>query len=472
MVPGLRVLPQDGQPVLSLDAYRRQGGLEALARAKLNSPGWVVQVLRAAGLRGRGGAGFPTAAKWDGARSDPGTTKYLVCNGAEGEPGTFKDRYLLRMNPYQILEGVMIAAFAIGAERAHVCTKRQFSSERERLETALAELQGEGVEGADRVELIFGPDEYLFGEEKALLEVIEGGLPLPRRFPPYIHGLFGAVYGGPSASGHNPTVVNNIETLANVPSIIRNGAEWFRSTGTRGSPGTMVFTVSGDVRLPGIYELSLGISLRSLIEEIAGGPQPGRQVQAVFTGLAGVPLTGEELDLALDFDAMRTAGTALGSGGLIVYDDTACMVQVGLSFSNFLYVESCNQCPPCKIGSRRITENLERLLAGTGTARDFEDIRDTTTWVEEGQRCALASSEALVMAGIVEKFPEAFAAHIAQTCQKRHDLVLPKMVDYDGVGDFTYDARYVHKRPDWTDDDEPRRPASDEGALPPADEAP
>jgi NADH-quinone oxidoreductase subunit F len=461
------VLPPGGVPVASLRDYEEAGGLQGWKLAQEMDPQQVVRVVRASGLRGRGGAGFATAAKWDGVRNDPGTRKYLVCNGAEGEPGTFKDRYLLRLNPYQTLEGVLIARYAIGAERAYVCTKQQFTLERERLETALAELKTADVVDSDLIELVFEPDEYLFGEEKALLEVIEGGLPLPRVFPPYIHGLFGAPYGGPSRTGHNPTVVNNVETLANVPSIIRHGATWIRSAGTRGSPGTMVFTLSGDVRVPGIYELPLGTTLRTLIEEVGGGVASGRQVQAVFPGLAAAPLRADELNTGLDFDAMRAAGSALGSGGFIVYDDTACLAQAALNFSNFLYVESCDQCSPCKLGADQITSDLRRLLSGAGTQHDIQDIADVCTWTEEGQRCFLASSEALVMAGLVDKFPRVFQAHLQGTCRQRHDLPLPKIVDYSASGGFIYDEHYVHKQQDWTYDDQPRVPEVDEGALHP-----
>jgi len=326
------------------------------------------------------------------------------------------------------------------------------------------------VPGAEGIELIYGPDSYLFGEEKALLEVIEGGLPLPRRFPPYIHGLFGSVAGGPSERLHNPTVVDNVETLANVPHVIRNGAPWFRSIGTSGSPGTMVLTLSGDLRLPGVYERPLGTSLRTLIEEAGGGPLPGRHIQAVFPGVSNAPLTGRELDVPLDFDAMRDAGSALGSGGFIMYDNTACLVQVAYNVSNFMYIESCNQCPSCKLGTRRITESLRRLLAGTGTRHDLQDIHGTTSWVENGARCALPTAEALAITGIVERFPEAFAAHLAHTCTKRHDLPWPKMIDYDGRGQFTYDNHYGHKRPDWTYDDAARVPVLDEGELQPLGE--
>jgi NADH-quinone oxidoreductase subunit F len=204
-----------------------------------------------------------------------------------------------------------------------------------------------------------------------------------------------------------------------------------------------------------------------LIEEVGGGVASGRHVQAVFPGLSAAPLRGDELNTALDFDAMRAAGSALGSGGFIVYDDTACLAQAALNFSNFLYVESCDQCPPCKIGSGQITTDLRRLLSGSGTQHDVQDIADVCTWTEEGQRCFLASSEALVMAGLVEKFPGVFEAHLQGTCGQLHHLPLPKIVDYTGPGGFIYDERYVHKQPDWTYDDQKPMPEVDEGALHP-----
>ncbi len=255
---------------MSLAEYRERGGLRAYEKALKSEPLDVVGMIRQANLRGRGGAGFPTAIKWQGVASSPADRKFGCCNGAEGEPGTFKDRYLMRKNPYQIIEGLAIAAHAIGAQRAYMCLKRDFEPEVRAMQRALDQLSAESSM-ADDIELVLGPDEYLFGEEKALLEVIEGGLPLPRVFPPYIHGLFAGTYGGPSDTQNNPTVVNNVETLSHVPHIINNGPEWFRSFGTEETPGTMVFTVSGDVQRPIVRELPLGLTLRELIFEVASG---------------------------------------------------------------------------------------------------------------------------------------------------------------------------------------------------------
>jgi NADH:ubiquinone oxidoreductase subunit F (NADH-binding) len=448
--PSLILLPGDA-PVDSLDAYLARGGGEAFQHARGSDPDTIVDELRHAGLRGRGGAGFPTAVKWSGVRADPAPTKFICANAAEGEPGTFKDRYLLRMNPYQVIEGLAVARHVIGARRAYLCVKEHFAREIDTVRRALDELAARS-DMAEAIELVLGPDEYLFGEEKALLAVVEGGPPLPRLFPPHIHGLFGPPYSDPSQEAHNPTVVNNVETLAHVTQIVRHGAKWFRGFGTTDTPGTMVFTVSGDVQRPLVTELPLGLTLRTLVEEVAGGPPPRRHVKAVFPGLANAVLTEDHLDTALGFDAMRHAGSALGSGGFIVYDDTACMVHVAWLFSRFLHVESCGQCPPCKLGSQRITDRLARLLDGSGERGDLDEIAATVPWVPNGQRCSLATSESVMVDSILAAFPEDFEAHLHGRCDLAHDRVLPKMTDYVPGEGFTYDQTYPHKQPDWTYD--------------------
>ena len=441
-----KILIPDAAPVTSLEEYRRRGGGEAFEKTLNGDADEIIAAIRQANLRGRGGGGFPTAFKWQGVRDNPATPKFVCCNAAEGEPGTFKDRYLLRHNPYQVLEGLAIVTQVIGAQQAYFCTKRIFTPEVERVTGALEELRA-STQMSHNIEIVLGPDEYLFGEEKALLEVVEGGLPLPRVFPPYIHGLFAGAYGGPSG---NPTLVNNVETLAHVPHIINRGPQWFRSFGTDDTPGTMVFTVSGDVQRHTVEELPLGLTLRQLIAEVAGGPPPGRQVKAVFPGVANAVATEVHLDTPLGFDSMRKAGSALGSAGFIVYDDSACMAQAAYNFSRFLHVESCNQCAPCKLGSRLITERLERVLLGGGSVADIGEIARITTWVTNSQRCYLPTSEAVVVSSILEAFPDDFEAHIEGRCRLRHDFIVPKMTNYvEGEG-FTFDQRYVLKQPDWT----------------------
>ena len=287
------LLPDD--PVTSLDAYLASdiGGL-GIERAQRIGPAATIDAVLASGLRGRGGGGFPTGRKWAGIAAQAGTRRYVVCNGAEGEPGTFKDRALLRANPYQLVEGVIIAAFAVGAAEAFICLKRSFEREIDAVTRAVQEFQSAGICTDCQVTIVAGPDEYLFGEEKAMLEVIEGKPPLPRWFPPYEHGLFAtapqlgweATPRSGSGGGPNPTLVNNVETLANVPHILARGPEWFRSMGTPESPGTIVATVVGDVIAPDVGEVELGTPLRDVIDAVGSGVTPGATVKAVFSGVA------------------------------------------------------------------------------------------------------------------------------------------------------------------------------------------
>jgi NADH:ubiquinone oxidoreductase subunit F (NADH-binding) len=436
-------------PVETLDEYVERGGGLGLAAARDRSPDDVIEEVRRSGLRGRGGGGFPTGIKWRTIREDPSGTKFVVCNAAEGEPGTFKDRWLLRANPYQVVEGLGITAYAVGAERAFIGIKAGFEREIERLRVAMEEMAARDLIGPVAMELVPGPDEYLFGEEKALLEVIEGNDPLPRTVPPWIEGLF-RTPGSP-----NPTAVNNVETLANVPHILRNGAEWFRSFGTGESPGTMVFTLCGDVRHPGMYELPLGYSLRDLIYGVGGGPREGRELKAVFPGASNTIISAEQLDAPLAFETMRAVGTGLGSGGFVVYDDTACIVRATLVFSRFLYVESCAQCPACKHGTSAITQLLERIDRGDGSDIDVETILARALTVTDAQRCALPTGETLIAQSAVQVFGQEFADHLGRQCPLTRDLLVPRIVDFDDrAGDFVYDERYPLKQPDWTYADE------------------
>lgn len=441
----------DETPVTSLAEYRDRGGGKALDTALKSNPADVIAIIRNSGLRGRGGGGFPTSIKWDGLRRSDASRKFVCANGAEGEPGTFKDRYLMRHNPFQILEGLAIAAEIVSAERVFIVLKKSFTPEIAAVQHALDELKDVAAV-AGKIELVLGSDEYLLGEEKALLEVIEGGLPLPRLLPPYLHGLFAGALGGPEG---NPTVVNNVETLAHVPQIITNGPDWFRGFGTQDTPGTMIFTISGDVNQPLVREFPLGVTLRELIYESAGGLGAGRSLKAIFSGVANAVITPEKLDIPLSFDRMKEAGSGLGSAGFIVYDDTACMVDVAYQFSKFLHVESCNQCPPCKMGSREITRDLRHLLDGEADSRVIDDILHIATWTPNGARCFLASEESIVVPSIVRAFLDDFGAHIEDRCQLRHNLTLPKLVDFSESAGFTYDESYARKRPDWTYADAP-----------------
>ena len=449
------------EPITSLDAYlaTETGGLGLQAATRMG-PGRVIDELGRSGLRGRGGGGFPTGRKWAGVAGQPGSTRYVVANGAEGEPATFKDRALMRANPYQLVEGVLIAAFVMGASRAFIALKAAFEQEREAVTRAIAEMQEAGLGGDWELTVVAGPGEYLFGEEKALLEVIEGKPPLPRLLPPHEHGLFATVQMGweasaPSAQAgqSNPTLVNNVETLSNVPHILALGAEWFRSMGTAGAPGNIVTTVVGDVVAPDVGEVELGTPLRRVIDAVGSGLGAGRSVKAVFSGVANPVVTADRLDTALDYDAFRAIGSGLGAAGFAVYDDTACMVEVARQFSRFLSVESCGQCPPCKRGSGEITDRLARIEAGTGTDRDVEEIGYWLDRVTDGNRCYLAVEEQQMVASVLTAFPEEFAAHLdGAGCPRPRPIPLPLITELGG-GSVTYDERHYRKRPDWTFDD-------------------
>jgi NADH-quinone oxidoreductase subunit F len=437
----------------TVDEYLAQGGGDGLQIALECPPEETIQMVRRSGLRGRGGAGFTAGIKWDSLRGDPQAPKYLCCNGAEGEPGTFKDRFLIRTNPYVVLEGVAIAAHAAGADAAFIALKARFKRELAGLRRAHAELTERGLLGHIPIEIKEGPDEYLFGEERALLEVIEGREPMPRILPPYMHGLLA----GPTHP--YPTIVNNVETLSNVPGILRHGPDWFRSEGTEKSPGTMIFTLVGDVQRPGIYELPLGTPLSTLLYDYGGGPLDGRELKAVLSGASNPVMVPAHFDTPMDFDAMAEIGTGLGSGGFIVYDDTACMVRVASLYSRFLHVESCAQCVPCKLHSETITRLLNEIDSSQGTEDHLERILRSCRMVTDGQRCYVPTAESLVVQSIIRVFVGELAAHLEVECPFPRPLALPKLVDFDeATGHFTYDERYARKRPNWTYDEEEVQP--------------
>ena len=453
------------QPVTSVAEWQDLGGGQALEIARRLGPDDTIEELGTAGLRGRGGAGFPTARKWAGVRSSAGTHRYVVCNAAEGEPSSFKDRALLRANPYQVLEGLAVAALTIGAREAFIGIKASFVPEVERLTRALGEMQSVGLAGDVPITVVGGPDEYLFGEEKALLEVIEGKPPLPRLLPPYEQGLFatGSQMGweavprqpghGPARDVSNPTLVNNVETLANVAPILVRGAEWFRSMGTAESPGHAVATVVGDVVRPGVAEVELGTRLTDVIDEVGGGARPGRRIKAAFSGISNPVVTVDNFHTRLTYEDMAAIGSGLGAVGFAVYDDTACMVEVAFQYSRFLWIESCGQCPACKLGTQEITHRLNEIEACRGSEEDVAVIGARLGNVTDGNRCYLPVEEQHVVGSILRAFPEEFAAHLEGNCPNpRTDLIAPKIVDLAG-GTVTYDERHRRKRPDWTYED-------------------
>ena len=449
-------------PLTTLDEYfaTETGGL-GVKRAQDIGPQATIEEVARSGLRGRGGGGFPTGRKWASVAVQPGTHRYVVCNAAEGEPGSFKDRALIRANPYQLVEGVIVAAFAVGALEAFICLKASFEPEIAALTRAVEQMRAAGICTECSITIVAGPEEYLYGEEKAMLEVIEGNAPLPRLFPPYEHGLFAtAPQTGWQATeprtGHvgrhesNPTLVNNAETLSNVPHILARGADWFRSMGTEKSTGTLVCTVVGDVVAPDVGEVELGTTVRTVIDAVGSGLHPGHKVKAVFSGVANPVLTAQELDVPLSYEGLQAVGSGLGTGGFIVYDEDACLVEVARQFSRFLAVESCGQCPPCKLGSLEITARLDRIEGGVATEADIAEIGGWLEKVTDGNRCYLAVQERVLIASILRSFPEEFVAHLdGRGCPRPRSLPFPKIVDLTG-GRATYDARYYLKRSDWT----------------------
>jgi NADH-quinone oxidoreductase subunit F len=447
-------------PVATLDDYLAAGGGEGLARARRLGPEQTAKEVSLSRLRGRGGAGFPTGRKWASVREAPGSRRYAVCNAAEGEPATFKDRALMRANPWQAVEGLAIAAFAVGATEAFLATKARFERERAAVVEAVAAMDAAGLLDGVTISVVAGPDEYLFGEEKALLEVIEGHDPLPRLLPPFQHGLFatGPQLGWeshppatpPSAGPEpNPTLVNNLETLSNVPHILARGPEWFRRMGTESSPGTMVCTVVGDVARPGVHEVEMGTPFAELLG-LAGGPLPGRSFKAAFSGVGNRVLASDRFDAPLSYEGLAAAGSGLGAGGFAVYDDTACMVDVAAVLSRFLWVESCGQCPPCKRGSGDITEALERLRGADARERDVQVVGARLRTVTDANRCYLGTEEQLLISSVLETFPEDFADHLAGFCRlPPRQFAVPKIEDITG-DTVVYDLRHARKQPDWT----------------------
>jgi NADH-quinone oxidoreductase subunit F len=430
----------------SLEEYRATGGLRGLESALSISSDDVIGVVTESGLRGRGGGGFPTGEKWHAIRTVGTGDRYVVCNAAEGEPATFKDRHLLRTNPYQVLEGILIAAYAVGASGAYIGLKEAFTRESDALALAAQEMHDAGVADPIPIQIVYGPDLYLLGEETGLLEVVEGRPPLPRSHRPYMEGLFAA------PPKENPTLVNNTETLANVPHILREGPDWLRATGTEHSPGTMLFTLTGDVEREGVFELPLGTPLRALVEDGGGGVVDGKALKVIVPGCSTTALIASQLDVGLDFEEMASTGSGLGSGGFAVFDETTCIVQVAHLYSRFLWVESCAQCPPCKFGSGEITAHLERIERGEGDAGDLGLMLARAKTVTDGQKCALPTGESLLMQSLFQTFTEEFEAHERRPCDRYRDrLLLPKIVDFDGAsGRFRYDDTYVRKRADWT----------------------
>ncbi len=463
-----RVLP--ASPVRTLaDADRAGEGLEAARRVDAAT---VIDLVDAAGLRGRGGAGFPVGRKWRTvvANRTPTLPSTVVVNAAEGEPGSFKDRAILRADPFRVLEGALIAAHAVGADSVIIATKTAFAIEAERLRTAIAEIDAAGWTATVPVTLVTGPEEYLFGEETALLEVIDGRPPFPRIAPPYREGVDEVfeheadTTSGTGSAAHvemagptgetvaPPTLAGNVETFANLPGILRHGADWFRELGTDQSPGTVVCTVSGDTVRSGVAEIELGTPLRDVLEQVGGGARPGRELVAVLSGVANPVLLADAFDTPLSYEAMRAAGSGLGAAGFIVFDDTADLVAVAAGVARFLAVESCGQCRHCKDDGLALAAVMARLAASQPEGDDADELATRLDVVAEGARCNLATQQQLVVGSILERFPDLVAAHTARTAPAVEPTPIAELRDV-ADGRALLDDAHRTKQPDWTHDD-------------------
>jgi NADH:ubiquinone oxidoreductase subunit F (NADH-binding) len=464
--------------VRSLRDYVEIGGGIAARSARESSPDEIIGVLSASGLRGRGGAGFPTGTKWKtvaASRSSRDITTVVV-NAAEGEPGTFKDRALLRTNPYRVLEGAIVAATTMQSDNVRIGIKGTFGREIDRLTTAIAEMRDAGWLHDLDVQLVLGPSSYLFGEETALLEVIEGRQPFPRVTPPYRRGLqeaetrsavgsrLATIGGGKGA----PALVDNVETLANVPLIIERGADWFRQVGTDGSPGTIVATVSGATRRSAVGEVAMGSTLREVIDSVGWGPRPGREISVVLAGTANALIPAALLDTPLTYEAMQAAGTGLGSAGFVVFDDTTEPAAVAAGVLRFLSVESCGQCEPCKSDGLQIAAHLRRSLHEQSTATDVAAFRRRIDTVAIGARCNLAQQQAVISSSLLQLFPNSLGArpHAALPSAMAPVEVAP-IEDLVG-GRATIDTVQLTKQPDWSygGDDSGAAPAARLGNTP------
>jgi len=452
----------DAEPVGSLDDYRRRGGGRGLEAAAKIGPEAVIEALEASGLRGRGGAGFPTGLKWRTVRDNrsPLLPATVVVNAAEGEPGTFKDRAILRRNPYRMLEGALIAAGTVDADAVVIGVKATFRRELERIQAALEEVRASGWSHGLDLFVVEGPSHYLYGEETALLEVIAGRNPFPRIAPPFRHGVDQTGEDNKSAADQPmagpespvpPTLVNNVETMSNVPAIVAEGADWFRSLGTEKSPGTVVCTVTGRTRRHGVGEVALGTPLAEVIDAIGGGPVEGATVTAVMSGVASPLVPGSQLDTPVSYEGMEEIGSGLGSCGFIVFDGTSDMVAVAHGVSRFLAVESCGQCTPCKQDGLAISDLLDGLRRSEAGDSALAELGDRVTTVADEARCFLAHQHQRVVDSVLRLFPDQVRAHAnAEAPAVEPELIAP-IIDLDGDLAVLDDSQ-ADKQPDWTDD--------------------
>ncbi len=398
--------------------YIAMDGYKALGKVVTEmTPEEVIQLMLDSGLRGRGGAGFPTGMKWKFARASQSDKKYVCCNADEGDPGAFMDRSVLEGDPHAVIEAMAIAAYAIGADQGYVYIRAEYPIAVKRLSIAIKQAREYGLLGKDifgsgfnfDLDIRLGAGAFVCGEETALMTSIEGKRGEPRPRPPFpaVKGLFG-----------QPTILNNVETYANVPQIILNGAEWFQSMGTEKSKGTKVFALGGKIQHTGLVEVPMGTSLRTIIEEIGGGIPNGKKFKAAQTGgPSGGCIPAEHLDIPIDYDNLLAIGSMMGSGGLIVMDEDNCMVDIAKFFLEFTVDESCGKCTPCRIGTRRLLEMLTKITDGKATMEDLDKMEELCYYIKENSLCGLGQTAPNPVLSTLRYFRDEYEAHIIdKTC--------------------------------------------------------
>jgi bidirectional [NiFe] hydrogenase diaphorase subunit len=401
-----------------IEDYIAVGGYQALIKALTEmSPSEVIEEVTKSGLRGRGGAGYPTGLKWSTVAKANGARKFVICNADEGDPGAYMDRTILESDPHRVLEGMAIAAYAVGAQQGFIYVRAEYPLAIKRLRTAIRQaerlnLLGNNILGTTfsfSVELRIGAGAFVCGEETALMASIEGKRGTPRPRPPYPaeYGLWGY-----------PTLINNVETFANIPPIIRNGGEWFAKIGTERSKGTKVFALAGRVVNTGLIEVPMGITLREIVFDIGGGIPEGKRFKAVQTGgPSGGCIPEQFLDLPVDYESLTKVGSIMGSGGMIVMDETSCMVDVAKFFVEFCMSESCGKCVPCRVGTAHLYELLRRITAGEGTMRDLELLEELCDLVKSASLCGLGQTAPNPVLSTLRYFRHEYEAHILdKTC--------------------------------------------------------
>ncbi|AEM73338.1 NADH-quinone oxidoreductase subunit NuoF [Caldicellulosiruptor acetigenus] len=399
----------------NIEEYIAYDGYKALAKVLTEmTPEQVIDWVKRSGLRGRGGGGFPTGLKWEFAAKAPGDVKYVVCNADEGDPGAYMDRSILEGDPHSVIEAMAIAGYAIGSKQGYVYVRAEYPLAVKRLEIAIEQarqygLLGKNILGTDfefDIEIRLGAGAFVCGEETALMTSIEGHRGEPRPRPPFpaVKGLWG-----------KPTLLNNVETYANIPVIILKGPEWFASIGTEKSKGTKVFALVGKVNNTGLIEVPMGTTVREIVEDIGGGIPGGKKFKAVQTGgPSGGCIPASLMDTPIDFDSLTALGTMMGSGGMIVMDEDTCMVDIAKFFLEFTVDESCGKCPPCRIGTRRMLEILQKITSGNGTEEDLEKLEELAYSIKDSALCGLGQTAPNPVLSTLRYFRDEYEAHVKE----------------------------------------------------------